>query len=437
MSVLRPEFPDHSSPFSRKQERRRKLDAIVSAAAQRFNEQGFAHTRLEDVAADLGLTKTSISYYFASKEDLAEAVFRAAAEFLHDAVNSARAAPGDPADRIQALVSAYAAQLGEAARGRRAHLAALRDLEALPDGVRDQIAGRMSEAVALINALVTDWIGHARAPVRRPEPVTVLILELLDWLAERQGGAGKGGDISAAGTALADLLDHGLTAAGAAAAGAAAPLDLTSDETLAIFDRDARNRMKREAFLKAGSRLFNQKGFGGASLAEVASALGVSRGAFYYHIQDKEQFLDQCLDRSLHIVERALSLAEAAELSALGRVRSVLVELVYRQAAGVEPLIRPGMAAVLPPPRRRRYQSRMRNIALRLGDALAEGVETGEIRALDTGLIEEILAGAVFLNGGYTLAAATRISGWSLAEDPRSASNDYLHLILYGLKGPA
>lgn len=436
MSVLRPEFPDHSSPFSRKQERRRKLDAIVSAAAQRFNDQGFAHTRLEDVAAELGLTKTSIAYYFASKEDLAEAVFRAAAEFLHDAVNTARAAPGGPAERIQALVSAYAAQLEDAARGRRAHLAALRDLEALPDGVRVQISGRMSEAVALINALVADWINHSHAPVRRPEPVTVLLLELLDWLAERQTGTGKGGDIGAARAALADLLDHGLAAAGTAVC-AAAPLDLTSDETLAIFDRDARNRMKREAFLKAGSRLFNQKGFGGASLAEVASALGVSRGAFYYHIQDKEQFLDQCLDRSLQIVERALSQAEAAELSALGRVRSVLVELIYRQAAGVEPLIRPGMAAVLPPPRRRRYQSRMRNIALRLGDALAEGVETGEIRALDSGLVEEILAGAIFLNGGYTLAAATRISGWSLAEDPRSASDDYLHLILYGLKGSA
>jgi AcrR family transcriptional regulator len=436
MSILRPEFPDHSSPFSRKQERQRKLGAIVSAAAQRFNEQGFAHTRLEDVAADLGLTKTSIAYYFASKEDLAEAVFRAAADFLHDAVNTARAAPGDPVDRIQALVSAYAGQLEEAARGRRAHLAALRDLDALPDTVRVQIAGRVAEAVAQINALVADWIVHARAPVRRPEPVTVLVLELLDWLAERQGGTGKGGGIGAAGVALADLLAHGLAAAGAAA-GQPAPLDLASDETLAIFDRDARNRMKREAFLKAGSRLFNQKGFGGASLAEVAAALGVSRGAFYYHIQDKEQFLDQCLDRSLQIVERALSQAEAAELSALNRVRSVLAELIYRQAAGVEPLIRPGMAAVLPLPRRRRYQTRMRNIALRLGDALAEGVEAGEIRALDTGLIEEILASALFLNGGYTLAAATRISGWSLAEDPRSASEDYLHLLLHGLKGPA
>jgi len=436
MSVLRPEFPDHSSPFSREQERRRKVAAIVSAAAKRFNERGFAHTRLEDVAADLGLTKTSISYYFSSKEELAEAVFRAAADFLQDAVASALAVQSDAASRIKGLFDAYAAQLYEAAKGERAHLAALRDLDALPDTVRVHIAGKVSECVAQINAQVELWIAETGAPLGRPEPASFLILALLDWMGERQSRHRRGDDIDVEHAALADLITRGL-AVNQQSVSTAVPLDLAPGEAPAIFDRAARNRMKKEAFLKAGSRFFNQRGFGGTSLAEVAASLGVSRGAFYYHIEDKEQFLDQCLERSLQIVERALDKAEEADLPPLDGVYAVLAELVYRQAAGVEPLLRPGMASVLPAPRQRRHGTRLQNIERRLGDALTEGAASGAARTVDTGLIEDILASVVFVNGGYTLAAANSFSSWSFSEDPRTATSDYLYLLFHGLQGPA
>jgi AcrR family transcriptional regulator len=436
MSVLRPEFPDHSSPFSREQERRQKVRAIVSAAAERFNAKGYAHTRLEDVAGDLGLTKTSISYYFAGKEDLAEAVFQAAADFLQDAVQSAVTFQGDAASRLLHLFEAYAGQLREATIGRRVHLAALRDLDALPETLRSQISQRASNCVAEVNALVQDWIAETGAPLGRPEPATFLILELLDWLGEHQGEARASTGVDAARQAVCELLAHGLSA-GPAPLAPPQPLDLALDEAPAIFDRDARNRMKREAFLKAGARLFNQKGFGGTSLAEVASALGVTRGAFYYHIQDKEQFLDQCLDRSLESVEHALDRADETELGPLHRLHSTLAELIYRQAAGVEPLLRPGMAAVLPPARQRRYRSRMQAISRRLGDILAEGAGTGQIRALEASIAEDIVASVIFLNGGYTLAAANSFSSWSVSEEPRAATHDYLHLLLHGLRGPA
>ncbi|WP_339334603.1 hypothetical protein [uncultured Maricaulis sp.] len=67
MAILTPKFPDHSSPFSREQERRHKETALLSAAAKRFDAEGVHATRPEDIAADLGLTKTSIGYYPASK----------------------------------------------------------------------------------------------------------------------------------------------------------------------------------------------------------------------------------------------------------------------------------------------------------------------------------------------------------------------------------
>lgn len=47
------------------------------------------------------------------------------------------------------------------------------------------------------------------------------------------------------------------------------------------------------------------------------------------------------------------------------------------------------------------------------------------------------MASLIFLNGGYTLAAANSFSSWRVSEEPRAATHDYLHLLLHGLKGRA
>ena len=49
--------------------------------------------------------------------------------------------------------------------------------------------------------------------------------------------------------------------------------------------------------------------------------------------------------------------------------------------------------------------------------------------------MEAILTNVMFLNGGYTLAAANSLNDWRISEDPQSAANDYLHILLYGLSG--
>ncbi|HEX5067455.1 MAG TPA: TetR/AcrR family transcriptional regulator [Myxococcota bacterium] len=59
---------------------------IVAAAERRFAEQGFEATRLEDVAADVGIRRAAIFYYFRDKLELYNAVldevFRSVIEIL-------------------------------------------------------------------------------------------------------------------------------------------------------------------------------------------------------------------------------------------------------------------------------------------------------------------------------------------------------------------
>ena len=211
MTVLRPDFPDHSSPFSRSQERDRKTAAIRSAASRRFNAQGVLGARLEDITADLGLTKTSISYYYASKEELAEAVFLSSVDFLLEAVKRAEAANDAPGLKVLALFQAYAEQLSDAIAEQRPFPARLQELETL--------------------------------------------FGLLDWLTVRAGEETDAQFASSA-DALHDILLQGLTAEEPVST-VIAPHFVSTGELPQIFDRKARNRMKREAFLKAGIRFFN------------------------------------------------------------------------------------------------------------------------------------------------------------------------------------
>ena len=430
MTVLRPDFPDHNSPFSRSQERDRKIAAICSAASRRFNAQGVLGARLEDIAADLGLTKTSISYYYASKEELAEDVFLRSVSFLEKAVSRAEAANDAPELKLLALFQAYCEQLTEAMEEHRPFPARLQELDTLSEDVQGRIHAALERVVSRVNAMSGDWLRQSGLTSRRAEPITYCLVSLLDWLTVRAGEESATVFASTAET-LRDILRQGLIEAGPTS-NEIAPQFTASEELPQIFDRKARNRMKREAFLTAGIRYFNLYGFEGVSLAEVAGSLGVTRGAFYYHIPDKESFLDQCLEHSLQAVETRLD-AAAETSEGLAFIRRAVFDLIYMQASGMSPIIRLELMAALPARRRNRHQARLRNITRRLGDSHEAAVSAGEARPHDALIVESILSGVLFINSGYTLAAGNVMNDWRMSQNPQAATNDFLHVLFYGL----
>lgn len=431
MPVLEPEFPGDGSPFSRQGEREQKVAAIISAAAAQFNRYGVRGSRQAEIASELGLTKTSISYYFHSKEELAEAVFARSVADLEAITGQAEAASGDAASKLFELFKACVDQLSETVSGRRAHIARLQELDFLSEASRTPLLRRTSDVILRVDHLVSEWIRQSAAPLRRSEPATFFIFAVLDWL-NQQSGQLELDAFNKTADAVLSVVRTGLWIQPGAAQVVTTPDYATPGELPQIFDRETRNRMKREAFLKVGIRYFNTYGYEGVSLADVAATLGVTRGAFYYHIPDKLDFLDQCLDRSFSIVESALD--EVEDRGGLAAIRMVLLNLIYRQAGGLAPLIRPALMSALPAARRKRYEARLRNISRRLGDWLANGVEAGEAADLEVDLIEPLLAQLLFLNGGFTVAAARDVTGFRLSEDPLNAAADYSFILQYGLK---
>jgi AcrR family transcriptional regulator len=85
----------------------------------------------------------------------------------------------------------------------------------------------------------------------------------------------------------------------------------------------------KEQILNAAARLFIEKGFGGASMQEIADALGVTRTALYYYFKNKDEILTALVEE-VTLRARRLSSRVTSEPGADPRER--LRALVHQHA---------------------------------------------------------------------------------------------------------
>ena len=77
-----------------------KRERILEEAVKLFYERGFTGTTLDDIAAELGVTKPFIYTHFRSKTDLLAAICSPTIELSLDAVARAAKGAGSPRDRL-------------------------------------------------------------------------------------------------------------------------------------------------------------------------------------------------------------------------------------------------------------------------------------------------------------------------------------------------
>lgn len=75
------------------------------------------------------------------------------------------------------------------------------------------------------------------------------------------------------------------------------------------FDREQQKKKKLQHILKTASACFNEQGYSGTSLRDLAKRLKVTDAALYYYVQSKEELVFLCYMRSLDVAERIISQA--------------------------------------------------------------------------------------------------------------------------------
>jgi AcrR family transcriptional regulator len=85
-----------------------KRELILNTAMEMFNERGYTATSLDDVARKLNVTKPTIYYYFADKDQILFECVRVGLHQLHTAARQIHKVPGTGLDRLRALLRGYA-----------------------------------------------------------------------------------------------------------------------------------------------------------------------------------------------------------------------------------------------------------------------------------------------------------------------------------------
>lgn len=98
---------------AREEDRRAKREAVLLAALRAFNARGFRATSLDDVAAELNVTKPTIYHYYSNKDEILFECVARGLETIRRAAEDGVAEGGSGAERLRALLTGYGLMMTE------------------------------------------------------------------------------------------------------------------------------------------------------------------------------------------------------------------------------------------------------------------------------------------------------------------------------------
>lgn len=93
--------------------------------------------------------------------------------------------------------------------------------------------------------------------------------------------------------------------------------------------RSERNDETRLEILKSAAAAFRRRGYYGASVDEIASALHMTKGNLYYYFRDKEDILFTCHEYALGLLLNILKKVEDSSCPPQEKLRRVIVSFVH------------------------------------------------------------------------------------------------------------
>jgi len=145
-------------------------DRILEAALDRFGTQGVPGTSLDEIAADAGVRKQTVLYWFDSKDDLLGAVIAAVAADLTVDIAAAIRHAGTGFARVEATVKA----VFRSAVRRPAILGLVRELNRLGPPAADLLSDRLTPLVDRAVAFLEAEMDAGR--MRRADPRLTIAL---------------------------------------------------------------------------------------------------------------------------------------------------------------------------------------------------------------------------------------------------------------------
>jgi AcrR family transcriptional regulator len=395
-------------------------EALLAAAILQINTEGAGSIVLADMGARLGISRSSLYYYFRDAADLiSQAYLKGCAVIAgHTAAAVSLQVPAD--QQVADFVGRALAQGGEP-------IAALNDVDYLPEEMQTEVRAANEQNVA---ALATMLRGGQAAGVFRAFDaalVAQLILSNLSWTlvslpwmdrVDEPGGRDRRI------RTICDLLLNGIAPAGAVPQPCDIRYDPLVSRSINAFDRRQTADLKAEQIIDAASRLFNLKGLDGVRLDDISAEIGASKGAVYHHFRDKVELIERCYDRAFDIYEMMMETAISSRASYLDRAIVATHLNAQAQLSNVAPLaLQPGLNK-LSGSKRTEFSKRTQRLSEQGSNQLAKGVADGSCRKFDAEVAPDVFAGYF-----------TGLRRWAPARvDPTTMADFVIDIAVFGLR---
>ena len=145
-----------------------------------------------------------------------------------------------------------------------------------------------------------------------------------------------------------------------------------------------KNTTKKEIIIEKAARLFREKGFGAASMRDLAETVGVEAASLYNHIQSKSEILQAICFK---VANEFISHLEKIEMSGeptLKKMETIIrlhIRMMLEQYEFV--YISDHEWRHLPEPYLSNFLNQRRSYRKRLGDIIEEGIHKNEMKDIE------------------------------------------------------
>lgn len=158
---------------------------------------------------------------------------------------------------------------------------------------------------------------------------------------------------------------------------------------------ETRFQLQRDRMLKAAAYCFNQKGYSGTSLKDVADILGLTDAALYYYVRNKEELVYQCYLRAADVGCDAMDRAIADAQCGFDQVRLYIRYHIEYMVGDRGPIAIMSEIPSLKPKHREEVLELSRSHSSRFESLLEKGIKDCSIAPCDVRMTGNSIMGSI------------------------------------------
>jgi len=186
-----------------------------------------------------------------------------------------------------------------------------------------------------------------------------------------------------------------------------------------------KNSTKKEVIIEKASKLFREKGFGAASMRDLAEHVGVEAASLYNHIQSKAEILQTICFKVANEFMTNLEQVESSNQSTIRKMEAIIrlhIRMMLDQYEYI--YIADHEWRHLPEPYLSNFLNQRRNYRKRLGDIIEDGISKGEMKHIDPYVAVLII-----------LSAISGIDSWQRSRKSTGAEALETNMVKYLIEG--